>query len=310
MTFIPRQPSQRLYRQPAGPCRRPAGRRRLDRRADACTPAPASSRSGAAAACCGRMPGRLRAAYLSGPDAAAALAGRGGLGLPGHAGTVMPCSPPTSAPHEDPGAAGPPRPGRLRGPAHRARRPAARRLRHPGPCPRADALAPAPPVLRGLRHGVRAAQRRQRHGLPRLRRPAFPPHRPGRHHAGAPGRTACCSAIPRASPRPRCIRPSPASSNPAKAWRKPSRVRSWRKAASSVGARPLPQQPALALPRQHHARFLCRGADRRHHHRPVRAARRPLVHPGGAADPDAHGFSLPRRDSIARRLIEDWMAHA
>ena len=28
------------------------------------------------------------------------------------------------------------------------------------------------------------------------------------------------------------------------------------------------------------------------------------------ADPGAHGFSLPRRDSIARRLIEDWMAHA
>ena len=25
---------------------------------------------------------------------------------------------------------------------------------------------------------------------------------------------------------------------------------------------------------------------------------------------DAHGFTLPRRDSIARRLIEDWMAHA
>jgi NAD+ diphosphatase len=28
------------------------------------------------------------------------------------------------------------------------------------------------------------------------------------------------------------------------------------------------------------------------------------------ADPAAHNFSLPRRDSIARRLIEDWMAHA
>ncbi len=28
------------------------------------------------------------------------------------------------------------------------------------------------------------------------------------------------------------------------------------------------------------------------------------------AEPDKHGFSLPRRDSIARRLIEDWMAHA
>ncbi|GAC1479148.1 MAG: NAD(+) diphosphatase [Acetobacteraceae bacterium] len=27
-------------------------------------------------------------------------------------------------------------------------------------------------------------------------------------------------------------------------------------------------------------------------------------------DHDAYGFSLPRRDSIARRLIEDWMAHA
>jgi len=27
-------------------------------------------------------------------------------------------------------------------------------------------------------------------------------------------------------------------------------------------------------------------------------------------DPAAHGFSLPRRDSIARRLIEDWAAHA
>ena len=26
-------------------------------------------------------------------------------------------------------------------------------------------------------------------------------------------------------------------------------------------------------------------------------------------DPAAHGFSLPRRDSIARRLIEDWAAH-
>jgi NAD+ diphosphatase len=23
--------------------------------------------------------------------------------------------------------------------------------------------------------------------------------------------------------------------------------------------------------------------------------------------PDRHGFQLPRRDSIARRLIEDWM---
>ena len=27
------------------------------------------------------------------------------------------------------------------------------------------------------------------------------------------------------------------------------------------------------------------------------------------ADPEAHGFALPRRDSIARRLIEDWMAN-
>lgn len=27
------------------------------------------------------------------------------------------------------------------------------------------------------------------------------------------------------------------------------------------------------------------------------------------ADPEAHGFRLPRIDSIARRLIEDWMAH-
>ena len=26
-------------------------------------------------------------------------------------------------------------------------------------------------------------------------------------------------------------------------------------------------------------------------------------------DPEAHGFQLPRRDSIARRLIEDWMEH-
>ncbi len=25
-------------------------------------------------------------------------------------------------------------------------------------------------------------------------------------------------------------------------------------------------------------------------------------------DPEAHGFSLPRHDSIARRLIEDWIA--
>jgi NAD+ diphosphatase len=27
-------------------------------------------------------------------------------------------------------------------------------------------------------------------------------------------------------------------------------------------------------------------------------------------DHERHGFSLPRRDSIARRLIEDWMDHA
>jgi NAD+ diphosphatase len=26
------------------------------------------------------------------------------------------------------------------------------------------------------------------------------------------------------------------------------------------------------------------------------------------SDPAAHGFQLPRADSIARRLIEDWMA--
>jgi len=26
------------------------------------------------------------------------------------------------------------------------------------------------------------------------------------------------------------------------------------------------------------------------------------------ADPEPHGFMLPRADSIARRLIEDWMA--
>ena len=26
-------------------------------------------------------------------------------------------------------------------------------------------------------------------------------------------------------------------------------------------------------------------------------------------DPEANGFALPRRDSIARRLIEDWMSH-
>ena len=27
-------------------------------------------------------------------------------------------------------------------------------------------------------------------------------------------------------------------------------------------------------------------------------------------DPEAHGFALPRGDSIARRLIEDWLAQA
>ena len=31
---------------------------------------------------------------------------------------------------------------------------------------------------------------------------------------------------------------------------------------------------------------------------------------GELNNPEAHGFALPRRDSIARRLIEDWMAHA
>ena len=32
--------------------------------------------------------------------------------------------------------------------------------------------------------------------------------------------------------------------------------------------------------------------------------------PAELRDPAAHGFRLPRRDSIARRLIEDWMEHA
>uniref|UniRef100_UPI0038D202E7 NAD(+) diphosphatase n=1 Tax=Rhodovastum atsumiense TaxID=504468 RepID=UPI0038D202E7 len=32
--------------------------------------------------------------------------------------------------------------------------------------------------------------------------------------------------------------------------------------------------------------------------------------PAQLRDPDAHGFALPRLDSIARRLIEDWMAAA
>ena len=64
-----------------------------------------------------------------------------------------------------------------------------------GACPRADALARPPPLLRRLRRGLRAAQRRARDGLPACGAAAFPAHRPGRDHAGASRRPRACSAI-------------------------------------------------------------------------------------------------------------------
>ncbi len=73
--------------------------------------------------------------------------------------------------------------------------------------------------------------------------------------------------------------------------------------------RALPLQPALAVPRQHHARLLRRGPDRGDHHRPGGTEGRPLVQPRRrSATASSIGFDLPRVDSIARRLIEDWLA--
>ena len=108
----------------------------------------------------------------------------------------------------------PPRELRLRRPAGDDGHPRRGRGRHRGGGQGHPRLARHPPVLRHVRRAVRGRRRRLAPVLPRLRRPALPAHRPGRHHADP--------ARQRRAPRPfrrlaarGCTRSSPASWSPA-----------------------------------------------------------------------------------------------
>ncbi len=118
---------------------------------------------------------------------------------------------------------------------------------HPGPCPRADALAHAAPFLRRLRRNLRAACRRERHGLHRLQDPPFPAHGPGGHHADHPRRP--CPARPLGPLRPGDVfhpgrlrgagREPRGSGGAGKCWRKAaSRSGAWPTTAASPGRSP------------------------------------------------------------------------
>ena len=71
----------------------------------------------------------------------------------------------------------------------------------------------------------------------------------------------------------------------------------------------IPLLAALAVPRLDHARLLCPRGDDRHHARPGGAAESPAGSPAtscaGRTTPTQ--FRMPRADSIARRLIQDWI---
>ena len=59
--------------------------------------------------------------------------------------------------------------------------------------------------------------------------------------------------------------------------------------------------------RQHHAGLLRRSAVGEHHHRPWGTKDARWFSREDLRDHKQQGFELPRVDSIARRLIEDWL---
>ena len=146
--------------------------------------------------------------------------------------------------------------------------------------------------------------------LPRLRRAAFPAHRPGRHHADPVGATTCSWAAPPAGPRG-CIRSSRASSNPAKRSRPPSAARCARKRAWRCGrvdylaSQPWPFPASLMLG--------CRGEATTREIRvdPVEledarwVSREEMLEiVAGRSD----AMKPARKGAIARFLIEAWLA--
>ena len=54
--------------------------------------------------------------------------------------------------------------------------------------------------------------------------------------------------------------------------------------------------------------FYAEALTERHHHRPEEMKDARWFSRDEIRNPEQHGFQLPRVDSIARRLIEDWMA--
>ena len=170
-------------------------------------------------------------------------------------------------------------------------------------------LARPPPLLRPVRQpdpqrggGAYAPLHR-----PRLQHDAFPAHRPRRDHVGDPWRKRADGPLPAIS-RPACIRPWPALSNRARASKTRWRARCARRAGIEVGAvdyhssQPWPFPANIMLGFHAHAltteitvdfgeledaRWFERGWLLSH------------------VDDDT--FRLPRLDSIARRLLEDWL---
>ena len=186
-----------------------------------------------------------------------------------------------------------------------ARRTSSRGCVRVRPCARYHELEAEAPVLRRLRRCLRAAQRGTRHALHRLRGAALSAHRSGRHHAGASRGRGPARTFAAVSPRELYSR-WPASWSRARAWKRRFGARcekrpEWRSARCSI------IRASPGVPCEYHARLLRRGVDGGGHDRPERIVGGALVH---RADLRAHrlGFSLPRRDSIARRLIEDWIA--
>ena len=108
-------------------------------------------------------------------------------------------------------------------------------------------------------------------------------------------------------PNTTCTRPWPASWSRARAWRKRCGARCWRRRGSrSARCATIPRSPGPSPPRSCSASMP--RACPRDHHRPRGTGHARWFSRAQCLDPAAYGFALPRADSIARRLIEDWLA--
>ena len=251
---------------------------------------------------------RRRAALrAAADDRRARPAAAGGRALPRRATAASACSPPTSATAPPGGRFVEVRSGRRLAVGARGRLACAYARGARLLARRATAIC----GVCGGADGKRAG--RPRAALPALRRAALPAQRPGGDRAGDPSpsrstASAACSAARRAF-RPASTRRSRASSSPANRWRRRCAARSYEEAGLELVAIDYRSLAALAVPGLADAGLSGAARERR----AARSIPTSWSMPAGSRraellDPERRPVKLPNPDSIARHLIEDWLA--